>query len=644
MRFDFNRKPIHVQGTTSHGQRQKETSSQDRQAQTSQAIESYAAQEQIKSYAFRVESVKHSFQLCLVVFSFWILPGSVADRISIDPEVHALPPSDLLLSDEQIKKTEALGSFAWGLFLQMADQQSDPRRSTDAYFDALHQQPDSPVFLHYATSYFLQTGDFLNMAEKLLPIARKNPTIVQLQLVTSFALQRAGKVDEALQLVRTADEAVHPKNPKLFREHAALLWRSEEFRAVRKYVLHAARSKPLRDHYATAFALMSFYRSAASNFKVIEALDISERQRKRYKKKAYDYAIKAMERLPQQILPDGGSDAVQRKDIDVIQALLFEQNDFESSLELLAAAKSLFPSDTFIFELDQAAVLEQLDRWGEADETLKKLRENAGANPDELLALGQHYFDRKDLETAEKLLEKALFLDLASLHVRVNLAYVLNARNKYRQALQILDFIPDPPPGVLMIRGQAFFELGKYDEALECMENLEQKRQATGKPVDVDVLLFKATVLDQSGKTDEAIELAEQALAIMPDNPITLNFLGYVLADADRELNRAEHLIRRAVEDSPDSMAFRDSLAWVYFRQGRHLEALEEMNRTLRLMRDSQDEDAILFDHAGEIYEANGFPATAILFFSRSLLDSPDTKRKNILERIKKLQDSAGQD
>ncbi len=593
-----------------------------------------------------MESVKYTIQLCLFVFSFWIHPGSIADRISIDPEVPVLPPSDLLLSDKQVEKSEALGSFAWGLFLQMADQQMDPQHSTDAYFDALRQQPDSLVFLHHATLQFLQTGDFSSMAEKLLPIARKNPTIVQLQLVTSFALQRANRLDEALLLIRTADEAVHPKNPKLFREHAALLWRSKEFRAVRKYIVYAARSEPLRDHYATAFALMSFYRSAASNTKVIEALDISERKQKRYQKKAYDYAIKAMERLPHHMSPDGGSDAVQRNDIDVIQTLLYEHNDFESSLELLNAAKTIFPSDTFIFELDQAVALEQLDRWNEADDILKKLRENAnaGANPDQLLALGQHYSDRNDLITAEKLLENALFLDLSSLPVRVNLAYVLNARNKPREALQILDFIPDPPPGVLMIRGQALFELGKDKEALQCIDELEKKMKATGRPVDVDVLLFKATVLEQTGRTEDAIEIAEQALERMPDSPITLNFLGYVLADIGKQLERAEKLILRAVQEDPDSMAFRDSLAWVYYRQGRLEEALFEMTTTLELMRNSGNSDPILFDHAGDIYAANGFPTTAVLFLSRSLSGATEKEKRNILEKIKQLKKYAGQD
>jgi tetratricopeptide (TPR) repeat protein len=56
-------------------------------------------------------------------------------------------------------------------------------------------------------------------------------------------------------------------------------------------------------------------------------------------------------------------------------------------------------------------------------------------------------------------------------------------------------------------------------------------------------------------------------LELDPNDPDVLNFLGYFYADNNYQLDKAEELLDRALEMSPENGFYLDSLGWVYYRQ-----------------------------------------------------------------------------
>jgi tetratricopeptide (TPR) repeat protein len=58
---------------------------------------------------------------------------------------------------------------------------------------------------------------------------------------------------------------------------------------------------------------------------------------------------------------------------------------------------------------------------------------------------------------------------------------------------------------------------------------------------------------------------------------MTLNALGYTLADRTEEYREAEKLIRKALKGDPESPAIIDSLGWVLHKRGKHDEALQQL-------------------------------------------------------------------
>jgi Flp pilus assembly protein TadD len=60
-------------------------------------------------------------------------------------------------------------------------------------------------------------------------------------------------------------------------------------------------------------------------------------------------------------------------------------------------------------------------------------------------------------------------------------------------------------------------------------------------------------------------------------------------------------MIEKAVSLQPTNAAYLDSLGWVLFKQGHTKEALKPIRKAIEF---SEEPDATLFDHLGDIYAA----------------------------------------
>ncbi len=87
------------------------------------------------------------------------------------------------------------------------------------------------------------------------------------------------------------------------------------------------------------------------------------------------------------------------------------------------------------------------------------------------------------------------------------------------------------------------------------------------------------------------------ALALSPDQPDVLNYLGYSLVERGEKLDEALAMIETAVAAKPESGAIADSLGWVYYQLGRYEDAEKAMEIAVQLL----PVDPILSDHYGDV-------------------------------------------
>lgn len=169
---------------------------------------------------------------------------------------------------------------------------------------------------------------------------------------------------------------------------------------------------------------------------------------------------------------------------------------------------------------------------------------------------------------------------------------------------------------VEVTRSRVLAEAGLFELSLTALSEALERH-----PQHPDLLYQQAIVHDMAGNTDTAIKEFEALLQLRPADAGVLNALGYTLADRQRELRRAERLIREAVSQRPDNAAFLDSLGWVLYRRGQLRAARPWLERAWRLSREPE-----IAAHLGEVLWRLRQEDEARRVWRRALQFAPDSK------------------
>jgi len=108
-------------------------------------------------------------------------------------------------------------------------------------------------------------------------------------------------------------------------------------------------------------------------------------------------------------------------------------------------------------------------------------------------------------------------------------------------------------------------------------EVMQQADWLKKNPDDTAVLRFRANALLSTGQAGAARPDYEAALRKVPNDPVALNDLAWVIQDKDPK--RALDLATRANQIAPGSPEIMDTLGWLQFRQGQTKAALDSLQR-----------------------------------------------------------------
>jgi tetratricopeptide (TPR) repeat protein len=169
--------------------------------------------------------------------------------------------------------------------------------------------------------------------------------------------------------------------------------------------------------------------------------------------------------------------------------------------------------------------------------------------------------------------------------------------------------------------------VGRYSEAEREWLALRERT-----PDEPGVSLELGGCRERAGNVDGAVSAGRDALKIAPDWPPALNFVGYVLADHDRELPEARKLIERALERDPENGAYVDSYGWVLYRQGDLTGARTHLERAVRLT----DGDPVVREHLGDVYRDLKLPDLAREQYKLSVASEGENE-KRVADKLKAL-------
>ncbi len=196
-------------------------------------------------------------------------------------------------------------------------------------------------------------------------------------------------------------------------------------------------------------------------------------------------------------------------------------------------------------------------------------------------------------------------------------------------ALEHLDqFASDNPNhaiDMVQAKAQLLAALERYPEALE-----EYDRMIEFRPESENVLLGRAELLLRMERIEDAVAQYRVAVKRFPESSLSLNALGYTLADRTEEFKEAEKLIRKALKYDPENPAIIDSLGWVLYKLGNNEQALVELERAYERL-----EDPEVAAHIVEVLAALDRHDEALAFLESAEEKTPENELlEDVRERV----------
>lgn len=221
-----------------------------------------------------------------------------------------------------------------------------------------------------------------------------------------------------------------------------------------------------------------------------------------------------------------------------------------------------------------------------------------------MLITAQVFEEMKNDQLAAEAYASVPAADRGYAQAQLGRAVALRRLGEVDEALAVLAALAEAEPDLANVHAtigdtlrfeQRFAEATPYYDAAIALFEDERSSQWS-------VYFSRAITYERESRWEDAEADFRKALALSPDQPSVLNYLGYSYVERRENLDEALDMIKRAVGARPFDGYIRDSLGWVFYRLGRYPEAVAEMERAVELM----PLDPVLNDHLGDTYWAVG--------------------------------------
>jgi len=155
-------------------------------------------------------------------------------------------------------------------------------------------------------------------------------------------------------------------------------------------------------------------------------------------------------------------------------------------------------------------------------------------------------------------------------------------------------------PEILRFIGRTHLFRRDYTQALPALEEARRIAETRENPenhLTADLLFDLASTLERTGQIERAMALFEEVIALAPDHASALNYLAYMWAERNMNLEQALIYVERALREEPDNGAYIDTRGWIYFQMGRYPEAYRDLRRASEI----EPDESVIAEHVGDV-------------------------------------------
>jgi tetratricopeptide (TPR) repeat protein len=157
---------------------------------------------------------------------------------------------------------------------------------------------------------------------------------------------------------------------------------------------------------------------------------------------------------------------------------------------------------------------------------------------------------------------------------------------------------------------------GRLQEAIDTYE-----KAVTRRPEAAQLYHLLGVLYELGGQKEKAISRYEAAIRLAPNLGEAKNNLAYLFADSGKNLDRALDLAQEAKALLPDSANAADTLGWVLYQRGVPAAAISYLKEAEAGMDPGSPSLGIVRYHLALAYERNGDSEAAVETLQRALTD-----------------------
>jgi tetratricopeptide (TPR) repeat protein len=547
-----------------------------------------------------------------------------------DDSLNRKPAPDLALRAGGAHKADALGHFVEGMAFE---ENGEMDRALEAYRKVLNVDPGQAQLAARVAGLLIQQDDFPQAIDVLKDAIKANPNNAEpYQQLAFIYLKYLKKTDQAIDYANRAI-ALNPGDAEGYQrlveievaagqEKKALevLDRAAKVRSndpafwmrlgkLYMAILFKSDSQPKPDELKKTNEIFKKAADHAGDDPAVLKEIADYYAASEQLKEAIPLYLRALELQPddanaREKLATGFILTNQReKAVEMLEQIIKEHPEKYQSYDLLAQVLD-----------DEARSLQRANRIEEAKAKFAKV----AANYEQSLLINPNH-PSTYLHLAELLLGPLRDADRA-----VNL--LTEARRRFPGAPEIVYYL-----------AIAQREAKQSQQAVATFEEALHEAQIDE---DDDVINAKfyfnyGAAAEQAGLYEKAADLLRKSISLEPANSAeAYNYIGYMWADHNMNLDEAEAMIRRALESEPNNASYMDSLGWVEFRKGKFDQALNDLLRAAKAV---ERDDPVVFEHIGDTYlKLNRVPEALDAWQKALALDPKNKTLTDKIEGIKK--------
>ncbi|WP_420548551.1 tetratricopeptide repeat protein [Curvivirga sp.] len=236
-------------------------------------------------------------------------------------------------------------------------------------------------------------------------------------------------------------------------------------------------------------------------------------------------------------------------------------------------------------------------------------------------------------------------------NIKMSVAQYMMGNERFDEAVAVYDQVKDLYPFFWqseIYKAEAIWEMGDKEKALDLLDDIASDRPSDLVALDSMARFYNrdqnyedmAKTMDRligrinapthahwgyyylQGISYERLKewpTAEKAflkaLELSPDEPDVLNYLGYTWVDKGLHLEKAQGMLRKAVDARRGSGAIADSLGWAYYKLGKYEDAVKLLERAVAL----DPNEAVIVEHLGDAYWQVGRKREARFQWNRAM-------------------------